>query len=208
MVCLDINQEWKSVMRKPKAHIEPASKEWPGDLGKPIVIPFRMTSNPEDQHRPTIHLDGLTETLHKLMRLADHYGIKREGDAGWGLLLAVQIARDLHPGFQLVYDDLRATLLNRRCGTNLPTVEGLHPHPRPKGTGWAPDFPPETIALFADSFGKKLGWTDKKFCELIAYSVEPRLEKRGQLTERNKKVATLIRRLSQGRRCKKALATK
>jgi len=195
-------------MGKPKTHVGPPSKEWPGDLGKPIVIPFRLPNNADDQQRTTIHLDGLPETLHKLMQLADYYKIKRDGDAGWGLLLAFQIARDLHPGFQLVYDDVRASVLNRRYGMEFPTVEGLRPHHRPKGTGWAPDFPPETIALLADTLGKNLGWTDKKFCESIVCSVEPRLEKPGQITERNKKVTTLIRRLSEGRRRKKASETK
>ncbi len=190
-----------------------ASKEkvWPGDLGQPIVIPFRMSGLGE-QEAPKLRLDGLPEMLTKLTRLADYYGINKEGSAGWGLLLAFRIAMDLHPGFQFVYDDPRATLFNRRHGTNFPALEGSHPHHRPKGTGWAPELSPEAIALLADTIGKTLKskskWTDRQFCELLVCSFEPRLEKASQASEKNKKIATLIRRLTEGRRRAKARASK
>src|SRR5271170_2718690 len=96
------------MVKTPKTPAGHSRKEWPGDLGQPIVVPFR--GMPGDTNLPTSDdprgwsQDGLLERFEKLIRLADHYGIERKGDPGWGLLLAYQIASDLHPGFVLVYD--------------------------------------------------------------------------------------------------------
>jgi hypothetical protein len=193
-------------MKRSKSNCK-TSKDWPDDLGKPIVIPFRAPERSDDD-KVIIHLDGLPESLDKLMRLAHHYGIKREGTPGWGLLLAFAIARDVHPGFRVVYDDRRVTLLNRRHGLSLPTLEGDRPHHRPKGTGWQPDLFPETVALLVDTFGKRLGRTDRKVCELIVCSFEPELGRSSRVTERNRRINTVIRRLSEGRKLKKGSAKK
>jgi hypothetical protein len=198
-------------MSKSKKRRAEKQKEWPGDLGKPIVIPFPETKLVDGVEKMEFRLDGLVERLRKLGELADYYGVKREGDAGWAFLLAFQLACDLHPGFQFVFDDPRATLANR-MGASFPTVEGIRPHHRPKGTGWAPVFSPQVVALLADTVGKALkqqrGWTDKQFCEEMAASIDPKLEKPGNRKEKNRRVATLIRRLTEGRKLKRAVLPK
>lgn len=193
-----------AMLKKPKKATGRARKEWPGDIGQPIVVPFR--GMPDGNNFP---LDGLQERFQKLIRLADHYGINRGGDPGWGLLLAYQIASDLHPGFELVYNDWQATAFKSLYGlTPLHRLrEGARPGHRPKGSGWAALFAPEVVALWVDTLskiakkkGKKI--SEKKICELIAISVDPDLEKRANQSEKEKRVATLIRRLSEGRKRK------
>jgi hypothetical protein len=120
-------------------------------------------------------------------------------------MLAFRIACDLHPGFQFVYDDLRATLLNRQ-GANLPTLEGLNPSHRPKGSGWAPALLPQFLAILGDAAKKNLGWTDRQFCDFLVRAYEPSLEKPNSSSERRKKAATLNRRLTMGRRLRREAA--
>jgi len=147
--------------------------------------------------------------IEKLERLADHYGIERSGEAGWGFLLAYRIACDLHPGFKLVYRHWHAAVFKALHGFAplFPTEEGDNPGHRPKGSGWAPMFVPEAVALCVDVIReiaerkvKKI--TDEKCCELIVLSVDPGLAKPTKRLEKKKKIATLIRRLSEGRRRK------
>jgi hypothetical protein len=201
---LSVRAGCNAMVTKPKI---PTTKEWPGDLGQPIVVQFRgmpgsttwwwdAPDNPQGKNEPkddflaeveklnqklnqlgvapvtylyvaerveklnqlglapVAGLDGLAERVEKLSRLADHYGIDRSGDPGWGLLLAYQLACDLHhPGFELVYDHWTATVFKNLFGfTPLhPTKEGDSPRHRPKGAGaWAPEFAPELVALLVD----------------------------------------------------------
>ena len=85
-----------------------------------------------------------------------------------------------------------------------PTKEGDRPRRRPKVAGaWAPEFAPELVALLVDITRRKGGLNDEKSCELLAIAIEPALAKRTNLKEKNRRVATLIRRLSEGRKRKR-----
>ena len=217
------------MVTKPKIPTTPTPKEWPGDLGQPIVVPFRgmpgstiwwwnapdnpqAENNPKHGVTPAAYLDGLAERVGKLNQLADHYGIDRNGDPGWGFLLAYKIACDLnHPGFELVYDHWTATVFKNLFGFTpfFPTKEGDSPRHRPKGAGaWAPMFVPELVALLVDTFrpgirleNKEIN--DEKMCEWLAISIDPRLADRSRRPEKKRRVATLIRRLSEGRKRKR-----
>jgi hypothetical protein len=211
--------------RRKKSNIATADKEWPGDLGQPIVVPFRgmpgyrswvsmLEGKPEDidpsspeyvSHFAIIARDGLAERIEKLFRLADHYKIERKGDPGWGFMLAFALACDLHPGFQPVYDDWQATYFKTIFGFTpvYRTKEVDDPPHRRKGTGWAPMYSPEMLAILVDTFGKELkerGISDERFCELIAISVDPDLEKPSRRSEKTSKALTLVGRLSKGRK--------
>src|SRR5205807_1040766 len=120
------------------------------------------------------------------------------------------LACDLHPGFELIYDHWYATVFKALHGFTplFQTKEGENPPHRPKGTGWAPMFVPEAVALYVDlirgmaiSKGKKI--TDKKCCELIALSVDSNLVRPARKLEKEQKIATLVRRLSEGRQKKR-----
>ena len=217
--------------KKSKTTTGGAGKKWPGDLGQPIVVQYR--GMPDKSDRPVwwpgsvdsqtpatpstspeyeaIAAEVSTKTLRKLLRLADHYGIEQKGDPGWGLALACAIARDLHPGFQLVYDDWKATLFKMQYGFTplYPTKEVDNPAHRKKGTGWAPTLVPELLALLADPLVKNIkrkydaGFSDKQFCEIMAISFDPGLKKPSRWKEKQRRTATLIRRLTEGRRRKK-----
>jgi hypothetical protein len=185
----------RAMVKKTKPLCGRRQKTWPGDLGQPIVVPF------PDLNKPLYPWEGTAKCLDKLCRLADHYGIERKGDPGWGFLLAMEIARDLHPGFEFVYDDWRATVFKTAYGFTpaFRTKESDNPSHRPKGTGWAPDFPPEFIALFVDGLIDNT-LTDKQMCESIAIAIDPPLKNLRQRAELKKKTAILIRRLSEGRK--------
>jgi hypothetical protein len=217
--------------KKSKSTTSRAGKEWPGDLGLPIVVQYR--GMPGQSDRPVwwrgsvdsqtpappstspeyeaIAWEVSTKGFRKLLRLADHYGIERKGDPGWGLALAYAIARDLHPGFQMVYDDWKATLFKMQYGSTplYPTKEVDNPAHRKKGTGWAPTLVPELLALLADTFGKNIkqrcdaGFSNKRFCEIMAISFDPGLQKPSRWKDKQRRTATLIRRLTEGRRRKK-----
>jgi hypothetical protein len=146
-----------------------------------------------EYHRPANHLNGRQGVNERIM------------------LRELVRRSDMMVILELIYDHWHATVFKELYGfTPLhQTKEGDNPRHRPKSTGWAPMFVPELIALLADTIGKSVKlkykkFTDEKFCELIAVSIDPHLAKRGNQAEMKKKIATLIRRLSEGRRRKKA----
>jgi hypothetical protein len=186
----------RAMVTKAKTSVEHARETCPGDL-EPIVIQF--DAGPQDVRQ---------KQLAKLYLLADYYKIKSHDNPGWEIQLALQLASELHSGFRVVYDDSRVTLRNRR-GANLPTLEGCRPrNRRPKGTGWAPELSPDFLAWRRDDPEvKNSRISDEKYCEDTAKAFDRDLAKLSQVATLKKRTATLIRRLSTGRKREKARET-
>lgn len=72
-------------------------------LLKPIVVPLQLDDP----------LVGLPEQLEKLELLKEYYRV-----SSWPAL-ALKLAQDFHPGFQVVFDDPLATKFNRAAGSGV-----------------------------------------------------------------------------------------
>ena len=57
-----------------------------------------------DDGKWTLDLGPFVDQMNKLLALADEFGVKREGPAGWGFLLAYQLALKYVPGFRLPFN--------------------------------------------------------------------------------------------------------
>jgi hypothetical protein len=180
------------------------AKRWPGELGEPLKIPFQdirpaYLEDPEGFAKKLNELCFL-ESVKKLVAVADHYGIKDQDPAQWAFGLALCLARDLHPGFRVVYSGWQAEAFKVAHDGFTPFFTTVEGDGRPKGTGWAPLLMPEIVALLVDTFKPVTKLTDEKIVEILAVSFEPQLAKPSKKLEKQKKVATLLKRLSVGRR--------
>jgi hypothetical protein len=181
-----------------------SAKEWPGKLGEPITISFRniRPAYPKDAEgfvRQAIWL-GLLEQLKKLSLLVDHYGFKQEDPDRW-LWLAFHLARDLHPGFRIVYDDWLARSFKALWGfTPVFPMKDENPSHRATGTGWAPTLMPEVVALLVDTLKPVIKRNDEEIVEMLAVFFDRDLKKPSKKSEKERRVATLKRRLSKGRK--------
>jgi hypothetical protein len=193
-----------------------------GELNETIVVPF-MGMFKDPAGKPTPHtmsgnapgdepsVDDLLRVaasaqLEKLRRLADHYGIDRSGPEGWGLQLALQIAIEHHPGFEVVYDDWRARLFHSLHGfTPLFELKGKKPKKISDSKSWASVskfLQPEVLALLV-SRDRKSNLTDEQICEKLVIGADKTMGKRMNQLQKRQRTATLIRRLSEGRKRRK-----
>ena len=78
-------------------------KAFTGPLAKPIRRERERLPLSQGPH--VIKLDGSVplEWLQKIELLAKHYAVETKGPAGWGFMLALHLALDFVPGFQVVY---------------------------------------------------------------------------------------------------------
>ena len=202
--------------KKPKAKAASAMSD---EFNEPIVVPFRgMFKDPAGKSTPPTMLgspvgdeptvedllrDGESRRLEKLQRLADHYGIDRSGAAGWGLYLALRIATEHHPGFKVVYDDWQARQFHRLHGfTPLYDLKGKRPKKLPEEYGWASIskfLQPEFLASLI-SRNRKSNLTDEQICEGLVIAADEEMKLRRNHLEKARRTATLIRRLTEGRK--------
>jgi hypothetical protein len=193
------------------------------EFNEPIVVPFRgMFKSPDGtpsppsllgrafglppSDEPTVNdlvFDGLLRRFAKLLRLAQHHNIDDLSGPG-GLHLALRIAMDYHPGFKLVYDDPMARLFHRLHGfTPIYPLKGNAPQEL-SGTdrGWphiSKILIPETLAMLIPR-DRKSKLTDRELCELFVVAADEEMKKRKNLLTKNQRTATLVRRLTKGRK--------
>jgi hypothetical protein len=202
--------------KKPKAK---AASAMPDEFNEPIVVPFRgMFKDPAGKPTPPTMLespagdeptvedllrDGESRRLEKLQRLADHYGIDRSGAAGWGLHLALRIATEHHPAFKVVYDDWQARYYHRLHGfTPLYELKGKSPKKISEEYGWVSKsklLQPEVLAMLI-SRNRISNKTDEQLCEGLVVAADKEMQLRKNRLEKNRRTATLIRRLTEGRK--------
>lgn len=201
--------------KKPKAK---AASAMPDEFNEPITVPFRgmfkdstkeSIPPPKDSIGNELTMEDLihdsgSRRIEKLLRLADHYGIDRSGPAGWGLHLALLIAMEHHPGFEVVYDDWKARIFHRLYGfTPLYELKGKSPKRIfDKELGWASaskHFQPEFLAMLIsrNRISKK---TDEQICEELVIAADEEMKLRTNHLEKRRRTATLVRRLTEGRK--------
>jgi len=154
-----------------------------GELAKPISLRL------EELHEP---LAALPERMKKLDLLKKHYGA-----TDWAML-AYELAVDLVPGFQIVYDDPLAAELNRTAGLDLPLSGGVKAGR--KGTGQCPELSGNRLILMVDMTRRlfKLK-SNAAACKMI---VDTWIEVKGPKISRKEHdslVATIKRRLTEAK---------
>jgi hypothetical protein len=191
------------------------------ELTNPIIVPFRgMLKEHRGEPTSTTMLgdpiwtqvtaenlirEGAIKQMEKLLRLADLYGIDRSGPAGWGFYLALRIATGHLSGFRVVYDDWQARQFYRLHGwTPVYPLRGKSPRSirnMEYGWAWTSKFlQPEMLAMLFSADRKAKHTTAKEFCEAIVIAADDEMKKRKNRREKESRIATLIRRLTEGRK--------
>ena len=204
-----------------------APKAIADEFDEPIVVPFRGmfkvaadeassdARTAEELWRPTsdaptaadaptveeLWRDGAERQLEKLKRLGDRLGIDLSDSDGWQLL-ALRIVHYYHPGFKLVYDDWKAYYFHRLWGfTPWFRLKGKSPKPIESGHNWtelSKFLTPEYLALLVH--GRHLNRSDEEICERLVKAADEKMKSRTNRLEKAKRTATLVRRLSEGRK--------
>jgi hypothetical protein len=180
------------------------------EFSEPIVVPFRgMFRDPATDpswEAPSVEdlmRDAAARQIEKLNRLAACLGIDLSGPYGWPLL-ALRIANECHPGFKLVYDDWQARYFHSLHGfTPLFPLKGKSPRVISSvASEWqsvSKLLQPEFLALLVH--GTKHGkLSDEKICEILVKAFDPNMTLRKNQVEKRERTATLVRRLSEGRK--------
>lgn len=200
-----------------------AASSVPSDpIDEPIVVPFRgigwkfpslldgaSPDAPPVADEAAMKLladDVVSARLAKLAGLAKRYGINLDAP-GAGLELALRIAIDHHPGFKIVYDDVKARTFHRLHGfTPFHPLKGKAPKQIGNLKKWEwgefsellePEFLSLLIAPAGDCQNKV---PDREICENFVNAADPEMEKRKNARTADSRAATLNRRLSEGRR--------
>ena len=191
------------------------------EFDEPIVVPFRgmyrvaaddppfrsmfaVAADDPPADSPTaeeLRRDGYERQLEKLKRLGDRYGIDLNDPDGWPLL-ALRIAHYYHPGFRLVYDDWKAYCFHSLWGfTPCFPLKGKSPKQIGSEYNWTTVsklLTPECLALLVH--GRHSKRSDKKICELLVVAADEKMKIRKNQPEKKERTATLVRRLSEGRK--------
>jgi hypothetical protein len=197
------------------------------EFDEPIVVPFRgmfkVAADEPSSDAPTaeglwrpspdaptaadaptaeeLRRDGTVRQLEKLKRLGDRYGIDLNDPDGWQLL-ALRIAHYYHPGFKLVYDDWKAYYFHSLWGfTPCFPLKGKSPKPIESEYNWTTVsklLQPEFLALLVN--GRHSKRSDERICEILVVAADEKMKMRKNQLEKAKRTATLVRRLSEGRK--------
>jgi hypothetical protein len=197
-----------------------APKAIADEFNEPIVVPFRgmfkaaghepfqsmfaVAADEPSSDAPTAEellRDGAERQLEKLKRLGDHFGIDLSASDGWQLL-ALRIANYYHPGFKLVYDDWQAYYFQSLWGfTPCFPLKGKSPKRIGSEYNWTTVsklLQPECLALLVN--GRHSKRSDERICEHLVVSADEKMKIRKNRPEKARRTATLIRRLSDGRK--------
>ena len=215
------------MVKRPVREKKPASgenvdphKAIADEFDEPIVVPFRgmfkaaghepfrsmfaVAADEPSAAAPTseeLWRDGAVRQLEKLKRLGDRYGIDLSAPDGWQLL-ALRIASYYRPGFKLVYDDWQAYYFQSLWGfTPCFPLKGKSSKPIGSEYNWTTVsklLQPETLALLVN--GRHSNHSDEKICEMLVMAADEKMQKRTNRPEKAKRTATLVRRLSEGRK--------
>ncbi len=173
-----------------------SAPKFEGELAQPIFASLDMSDDGRSFAIGHNFYLVLETRIRKLTALAKHYGVKPDN----GLGLALAMAVDLVPGFQVLYDDPRARALK------LPGA--YHGTGRkPKGTGAIPEVLNGIVlisifSLFKSALPKR---NETELAKQIILCVRPELAGIAKEKERARAGKTLRNRLSEARR---AAATK
>jgi hypothetical protein len=194
----------------PKAGTKRTKPPTSDEFSEAIVVPFRgmprdPTSDPSGKAPSVEDLmrDAAARQIEKLNRLAVYHGIDMSSPYGWPLL-ALQLANSSHPGFRLVYDDWQARYFHSLYGfTPLFPLKARSPGAISRSAkGWRSAsklLRPEFLALMVHR-ARNCNLSDEKICEIIVKSADEEMKLRKNQPERMRRTATLVRRLSKGRK--------